>query len=232
MTQDNMTPGNINWAKRITDLLAALVLGTVFLPFLAGLVLIMAFGEGRPFFYVSERMRAPGRPFHLWKLRSMRPELPGNNTGVSGGDKSGRVTPFGRWLRKTRLDELPQLLNVLRGDMSLVGPRPPLRHYVEAYPEIYAEVLKNRPGITGLATVIFHGHEEYLLRDCRTPTETEAVYTRRCIARKARLDLIYQKHAGPGLDLWILYLTLARLLPLPGRRAARLRRKRHGFRKY
>jgi lipopolysaccharide/colanic/teichoic acid biosynthesis glycosyltransferase len=92
--------------------------------------------------------------------------------------------------------------------MSFVGPRPPLRRYVEACPETYAAVLRSRPGVTGLATLVFHRHEERLLAQCATPEETNRVYLRRCIPRKARLDLIYQRRQSLCLDLWILLRTL------------------------
>jgi lipopolysaccharide/colanic/teichoic acid biosynthesis glycosyltransferase len=169
-------------------------------------------------FYVAERMKAPGQPFALWKLRTMRTADPGSNSGVSGGDKAGRVTATGRLLRRTRLDEVPQLWNVLKGDMSFVGPRPPLREYVERFPQIYARVLQSRPGITGLASLHFHRHEEWLLAQCSTPEETDAVYVRRCIPRKARLDLIYQKRRSIWLDLCLMLETAAKVLP--GRRRA------------
>ncbi|MFN3846558.1 MAG: sugar transferase, partial [Paracoccaceae bacterium] len=130
-------------SKRLFDISGALVLGAVLaLPFSLLLVFLLV-REGRPVFYVSERMRAPERPFMLWKLRTMR--VTSGDTGVSGGDKADRVTPSGVWLRKYRLDEIPQLWNVLKGDMSFVGPRPPLRAYVERFPELYADVLKSRP---------------------------------------------------------------------------------------
>ncbi|WP_323040101.1 sugar transferase [Gemmobacter sp.] len=207
-----MTP-----AKRLLDLTVALLLIAVLaLPF--GLLLLwLLWREGRPLFYVAERMKAPGQPFDLWKLRTMRTAAPGRNAGVSGGDKANRVTATGRLLRRTRLDEVPQLWNVLRGDMSFVGPRPPLREYVERFPEIYAQVLQSRPGITGLASLHFHRHEEWLLAQCRTPQETDAVYARRCVPRKARLDLIYQQRRTIWLDLALMIETAAKVLP--GRRA-------------
>jgi lipopolysaccharide/colanic/teichoic acid biosynthesis glycosyltransferase len=179
--------------KRLVDLVLALALMAVLaLPF-GLLVLALLLRDGRPVFYVAERMRGPGRPFALWKLRTMAVAPP--EAGVSGGNKAGRITRAGRFLRRTRLDEVPQLWNVLRGDMSFVGPRPPLRIYVERFPALYARVLQSRPGITGLATLTFHRHEEALLARCRTAEETDAVYARRCVPRKARIDLIYQRRA-------------------------------------
>ncbi len=200
-----MTPG-----KRALDLILALILTLLLaLPF-AILLLVLLLVEGRPLFYVAERMKAPGQPFGLWKLRSM-PVTTGRS-GVSGGDKTAQITPMGRFLRRARLDEIPQLWNVFRGDMSFVGPRPPLRDYVERFPALYAQVLQSRPGITGLASLHIHHHEERLLAACRTPEETDAVYTSRCIPRKARLDLIYQKNRTICLDLALIWQTGARVL--------------------
>lgn len=200
------------------DLLLALTMAAVLaLPF-SLLLLFLLLREGRPVFHVSERMRAPGQPFRLWKLRTMKPAVAGDS-GVSGGDKADRVTRTGRILRRTRLDEIPQLWNVIRGDMSLVGPRPPLRQYVERFPDLYARVLRSRPGITGLATLHFHRHEERLLARCRTPEETDAVYVSRCIPRKARLDLIYQRRRTICLDVALLLQTGGRLLPSRRKRA-------------
>jgi lipopolysaccharide/colanic/teichoic acid biosynthesis glycosyltransferase len=202
-----MTP-----AKRILDIVLALALcGLLALPF-GLLVLILLAVEGRPVFYVAERMRAPGQPFLLWKLRTMSVVPP--EAGVSGGDKSARITRTGHLLRRSRLDEVPQLWNVLRGDMSFVGPRPPLRLYVERFPDLYARVLRSRPGITGLATLTYHRHEELLLAQCTTAAQTDAVYSRRCVPRKARIDLIYQRRRTLWMDLGLMWRTLARALKI------------------
>lgn len=208
-----MTP-----AKRLLDILAATVLIAILaLPF--GLLLLVLLAvEGRPLFYLSERMKTPTRGFTLWKLRTMAPVAVAS--GVSGGDKASRITRTGRFLRRTRLDEIPQLWNILKGDMSFVGPRPPLRQYVERFPDLYAQVLRNRPGITGLASLAYHRHEERLLAACGTPQETDAVYCRRCIPRKARLDLIYQKNRTICLDIGLMLKTLARALGMERRTAA------------
>ncbi len=199
-------------SKRLLDLVLALLLVMIFaLPF-GLLVLVLLCSEGRPVFYVAERMRAPGQPFLLWKLRTMSVVAP--EVGVSGGNKSSRITATGRFLRRSRLDEVPQLWNVIRGDMSFVGPRPPLRLYVERYPDLYAQVLRSRPGITGLATLTFHRHEERLLADCTSTSETDAVYARRCVPRKARIDLIYQQRRSISMDLGLMLRTLTRALKL------------------
>ena len=166
--------------------------------------------QGKPVFYFSERMKSPDKKFLLCKFRTMYPVL--GDSGVSGGDKITRITPFGRILRRTRLDEVPQLWNILCGEMSFVGPRPPLPIYVERFPEIYLRVLQNRPGLTGLATLIFHKREEALLANCQSPAETDAVYARRCVPRKARIDMIYSQKRTLGLDALILVQTVLKVV--------------------
>lgn len=199
----------MTWRKRIFDLFFASLLVIVLGPVLIWLLIWLYLKEGRPLFYVAERMKAPGQPFKLWKLRTM--DVVSQDQGVSGGDKEGRITPTGAWLRAKRLDEFPQLWNILKGDLSFVGPRPPLREYVERFPELYAQVLKSRPGVTGLATIRFHKHEERLLTRCKTPQETDAVYTKICVPRKAQLDLIYQKHQSTCFDFDLVFQTIGNL---------------------
>ncbi|MDF0598892.1 sugar transferase [Psychromarinibacter halotolerans] len=198
-----MTPG-----KRALDLLLALLLAIPLAPVALVLAILILIRDGRPVFYVSERMKTVSEPFQLWKFRTMT--TVDTDSGVSGGDKAARLTKHGRFLRRTRMDEIPQLWNVLRGDISFVGPRPPLRLYVQRFPELYVEVLKSRPGITGLATLYFHRHEERLLSKCTTPQETDAVYSRRCVPRKAALDLIYRDRRSVGMDLRLIAMTAAR----------------------
>lgn len=196
--------------KRLLDLALALAAVAVLWPVFLVLVVALLATQGRPIFYVAERMKTPEQAFGLVKFRTMTEDP--NDSGVSGGDKNSRLTQMGRFLRKTRLDEMPQLWNIIRGDMSFVGPRPPLRQYVEAFPELYGEVLKSQPGITGLATLVFHRHEERLLAPCKTVEETDEVYRRRCVPRKAELDLIYQRNWSLCGDLAILGRTLAGIL--------------------
>lgn len=206
-------------AKRAFDIMVSLALGVLLAPLILLVALALLLAEGRPVFYVSERMKAPGLPFRLVKFRTMAVGAD-RDGGVTGGDKAEAIlSPLHRLLRRTRIDELPQLWNVLCGDMSLVGPRPPLRRYVEAYPQLYARVLRARPGVTGLATLLYHEREERLLAACRTPEETEATYRRVCIPRKARLDLLYQRRWSLWLDLCLVARTSLR--PFRGVRARR-----------
>lgn len=202
-------------SKRLMDLLIALFFTILLLPVIVVIALMILVRDGRPVFYLSERMKTPDTSFMLWKFRTMR--LDADDSGVSGGDKVARITPLGGWLRGKRLDELPQLINILRGDLSCVGPRPPLRRYVELRPDLYAEVLRSRPGVTGLATLVYHAHEEYLLGPCDSADMTHAVYLRRCVPAKARLDLIYQRHRNLCFDLILVWRTIRGVFDGQGR---------------
>ena len=195
--------------KRLFDLILALALSVLLGPIILLIAVLILIIDGGPVFYVAERMHGLHQPFGLWKFRTMKSS--DTDSGVTGGDKSNRITRTGKFLRRLRLDELPQLWNVLRADISFVGPRPPLRVYVEAFPQTYSQVLKSKPGITGLATLVFHSHEARLLETCATSAETDAVYRRSCVPRKAKLDLIYQKHQSLCFDLVIMWKTFAKV---------------------
>ncbi len=192
--------------KRLVDVLSALALGFVLSPLIVGVAVVLLIREGRPLFFIGKRMKTPQHSFGLVKFRTMKEA---NDDGLAtGGNKASQVTPTGKILRAKRLDELPQLWNLLRGDVSLVGPRPPLKRYVEKFPDLYAEVLKARPGITGLASLCFHRHEEWLLARCETPEETDEIYCRSCVPRKAHLDILYRDHHNVCWDFVIMYQTV------------------------
>lgn len=199
-------------SKRMLDLFAALILVILLLPLILWIAILLLLKDGRPVLYLSERMKTPTQGFQLWKFRTMT--VVAQDSGVSGGHKASRITPTGAFLRKYRLDEIPQLWNVLRGDISFVGPRPPLRRYVEQFPELYAKVLQSRPGITGMATLVYHRHEERLLAECGSAAETEDVYCRRCVPQKARLDLIYQSKRTLCLDVLLMMKTVFRRIKI------------------
>ncbi|WCR08988.1 sugar transferase [Paracoccus fistulariae] len=192
--------------KRVFDFSFALLL-LIPLSVVMGLVaLVLLLVQGRPIFYTAHRMRSPSESFTQLKFRTMLQE--DGDFGATGAHKHWRITPVGHFLRKTRIDELPQLFNILRGDMSFVGPRPPLREYVERFPSVYTQVLKSRPGVTGLATLIYHRHEDRIMAGCKSAEATELAYYRRCLPAKLKIDLIYQRHRDLRLDLWILWNTL------------------------
>ena len=175
-----------------------------------GVGLLIWVVQGRPIFFGSRRVGLNGRVFTMWKFRTMTSVS--HDSGVSGADKRERITPLGVWLRATRVDEFPQLWNILCGHLSFVGPRAPLPEYYAAYPDLYRQVLQVKPGITGLATLRYHAREEAVLAVCETPEETDAAYRRVCIPRKANLDLIYAEHWSLCFDLALMWETLVKLL--------------------
>jgi lipopolysaccharide/colanic/teichoic acid biosynthesis glycosyltransferase len=171
----------------------------------AGLLigLLIKLTGGGPIFYGQTRIGQFGKPFRIWKFRSM----------VVNADKLGvlltkeedpRITWTGRFLRKTKLDELPQLWNVLAGDMSFVGPRPEMPRYVERYTPEQREILKFKPGITDMATMLFR-NEEALLRGTG---DVEGFYLRYCLPKKIELNLQYAQRASVLQDVWIIVQTL------------------------
>lgn len=213
----------MTWSKRIYDLFFTSLLVVILGPVIIWLIFYIWRKEGRPIFYAAERMKTPDQAFRLWKFRTMTAEV--HDSGVTGGYKASRITPTGAWLRSKRMDEFPQLWNLIKGDLSFVGPRPPLREYTERFPDLYAEVLKSRPGVTGLATIRFHHHEDRLLARCATLEEADKVYSSICVPRKARLDLIYQKHQNMCYDFDLVFQTIGNLFRPKGRPKKRHKRR-------
>ncbi|MGY1618358.1 sugar transferase [Geodermatophilus sp. SYSU D00691] len=198
--------------KRAFDLVCCALAAPVALP--VGLVLaaLVRVTSGRPVLYRGHRMGRGGREFEILKFRTMT-TAPGT-AGVTAADDV-RITPVGRWLRCTKLDELPQLLNVLRGEMSIVGPRPEDPRFAASYSGRYAAVLTVRPGITGRAAVQFR-HEEELLRGVGA-ADLDAYYAAAVLPRKLDLDLSYVAHPDLRTDVSILLATARAMLgPGPG----------------
>jgi lipopolysaccharide/colanic/teichoic acid biosynthesis glycosyltransferase len=201
--------------KRLFDLLLA-ALGLFFLsPFFVLIALLIKRSAPGPVFYRSQRLGRGGKPFHILKFRTMVAS-PGHQPGprITAMDDQ-RITPLGRWLRDTKINELPQLWNVLRGQMSLVGPRPEepevAAHWAEAARH---DVLSVLPGITSPASVLYR-HEEKLLSSGNHMDE----YLGRILPDKMRLDLLYVRTRSFMSDLDILFLTLISLLPAMGQRS-------------
>ncbi len=187
--------------KRAFDAVAAaagvVILSPLFV-LIAGLVKLSSPG---PVFYRAERVGQHGQLFRLYKFRSMAVGADRAGPGITrAGD--ARVTPLGRWLRKLKLDELPQLFNVLRGDMSLVGPRPEDPRYVARYTPDQRRVLAVRPGITSPASV-YYRREETLL----TGADWEEKYVQGVMPDKLRIELDYLARRSFVSDLGIIWQT-------------------------
>jgi len=195
-------------AKRTFDIFFSVV-GLLFLsPLLLILAALVKASDGGSVFFRQQRIGQGGRPFHIVKFRSM--VLNAEKLGLSvTRDGDVRITRMGRFLRKTKLDELPQLWNVLVGDMSFVGPRPEVVRYVEHYTTEQKRVLTLKPGITDLATLEFRNEEELLTR----AADTEQFYLKHCVPRKIELNLAYAETANVWQDIKIILRTLLALGP-------------------
>lgn len=211
-------------SKRRFDLILAILLLPIIATVIVLFVPILYIAQGRPIFYRAPRANAPGQTFLQLKFRSMLEDADDN--GATGAHKQWRITRIGKFLRRTRIDELPQIFNILRGDMSFVGPRPPMLEYVKRCPDAYDRILRCRPGVTGLATLIYHRHEDWLMARCNSPEMTEHVYYRRCLPTKFRIEQVYMRHRSMWLDLWIIWNTV-KIVVL--RRDGRPRRRRRGY---
>lgn len=202
--------------RRGFDLLLLLLLLPVALPVGALVALAILLADGAPMLIGSERIGRGGAAFRLWTFRTM---LPAGDEGVAGADhQAGRVTAIGHLLRRTRLDELPQLWNVLMGDMAVVGPRPPLRRHVERFPERYGRVLHERPGLTGAASQLYRRREKELLASCASAGEAERIFVRRCLPAMTRLELRYARRRTLCTDLVFVARTAFRFSPYRARR--------------
>jgi lipopolysaccharide/colanic/teichoic acid biosynthesis glycosyltransferase len=189
--------------KRIFDIVFAslglLVLG----PLLLLVAAVVKGSDGGPIFYRQKRVGQFGRIFWIYKIRSMKVNADQMGPSVTQG-RDPRITRIGALLRKAKLDELPQLWNVLRGDMSFVGPRPEVPRYVERYTPAQREMLQYKPGITDLASLLFRNEEDLL----RTAANVEDFYVRHCLPKKIELNRRYAEEANLAHDIWIILQTL------------------------
>ena len=193
--------------KRFFDFLIAFFALVMLLPlFLVLGILVMMSGKGDVFFR-QERIGKNRVPFLLLKFRSMRVDAEQSGQ-LTIGDRDPRITPIGVFLRKSKLDELPQLINVLKGEMSLVGPRPEVAKYLAFYPEKYLKVLDVRPGITDPASIAFIEESEILAQS----TAPEKTYIEEILPKKLALQLAYVEEQGALKDLKVIFKTLQRII--------------------
>lgn len=180
--------------KRLFDVLFSFIVCCCLLPFIPIIALIIKIQSPGPVFFVQERTGIDGKTFRCFKFRSMRLNGECDTCQCVNGDS--RIFPFGLFMRRTNIDELPQFFNVLRGDMSIVGSRPHMLYHTDMYSKLipnYKQRLACLPGITGLAQV--SGYRG----------ETRELWQ---MAGRVRLDIFYIKHWSPALDLRIILKTV------------------------
>jgi lipopolysaccharide/colanic/teichoic acid biosynthesis glycosyltransferase len=202
-----MANGNSTLNKRFFDAIISslgLLLTSPLLLIVAGLILIL---NGSPILFRQIRVGRNGRDFVLDKFRTMTSLQKGSEAFFDVGNKN-RVTRVGAFLRKTKLDELPQLWNVLKGDMSFVGPRPEVRKWVDVYPKRWAKVLVVRPGITDPASIYYRNEEELLAQ----ADDPEAYYRDEILPHKLNLYEEYVRSRTFWDDILLIFRTILSVL--------------------
>jgi len=192
--------------KRMFDIVVAAAALVVLFPLLVLSALLIKLDSPGPIFFKQERIGRNFRPFWIYKFRTMAQDAPARGGLVTIGEDA-RVTRVGRLLRKSKIDEIPQLTNILKGDMALVGPRPEVRYYVELFRRDYEEILKVRPGLTDLASLKYRD-EAALLGKAANP---EDEYMRHVLPDKIRLAKDYLRRSSFLFDLGLILKTLFKL---------------------
>jgi lipopolysaccharide/colanic/teichoic acid biosynthesis glycosyltransferase len=195
------------YGKRIFDVAASIIGLIILLPFFIIIAILIKLNDKGPIFYKQKRIGQNFKPFELLKFRTMIVNADKIGPAVTK-DGDPRITKIGRFLRKTKLDELPQLWNVIRGDMSIVGPRPEVEKYIQYYEDDYKEILKVKPGITDYATIKFRNEEGILSKY----DDTESAYIKYVLPEKIKLYKTYIKEISFFTDLKIIFWTLWRIV--------------------
>jgi len=191
--------------RRVFDIAASLIGLILLFPFMLLVAIAIKATDKGPVFFCANRVGRGGQEFRLLKFRSMRhTPLPNGPAITAKGDV--RVTSIGLWIRKFKLDELPQLINVLKGDMSLVGPRPEDPKYVALYSEAQRKVLLVRPGITSAASIAYRNEEQML-----SGNNWEEVYRSQIMPHKLELDMRYLEHRNVLSDILLIFKTILAL---------------------
>ena len=193
--------------KRLMDVVFSLFILMAFLPFGLIISICIALESRGGVFYRQERIGLGGKPFMLLKFRSMRPnaELQGK---LTVGARDPRVTRVGAFVRRYKLDEFPQFINVLRGDMTVVGPRPEVMEYVRHYTAEQRKVLDYKPGITDLASISYFEENKLLAKSM----DPERTYLEEIMPNKIRINLKYQLTATVWRDLGVVWKTALRMI--------------------
>ncbi len=197
-------------AKRSFDLAASIGGVVVLSPLFLLIAALIKAEDGGSVFFKQERVGHGGRLFRMWKFRTMVPDASALGASLTAAGDN-RITRIGAWLRAHKLDELPQLLNVIRGEMTLVGPRPEVAKYVDMYTPEERSVLDLEPGITDRASIVFADESELLAQQ----PDPERFYIERVVPQKIRINLEYADRATRLSDLGIVLETISHVVPRP-----------------
>ncbi len=192
--------------KRLIDILAALVLLTLLSPLLIPIVIGLLLTGEHYVFYSQPRVGYKNKSFRILKFATMLKNSPNMGTGSITVRRDPRILPMGHFLRKTKINELPQIINVLIGNMTLVGPRPQMQSDFNKFPEHIQSMIYNvKPGVTGIGSIVFRDEEKWMTGNNE---EVHAFYKAHIAPYKGALEVWYQKHLSLYTDLMILFLTI------------------------
>jgi lipopolysaccharide/colanic/teichoic acid biosynthesis glycosyltransferase len=193
--------------KRTFDIISSLVVLTIGLPFFILIAFLIGIDSKGGVFFIQQRVGKDNRNFGLFKFRTMRSDS--EKAGqITVGGKDPRITKIGYFLRKFKLDEFPQLLNVIKGDMSIIGPRPEVRRYVDMYSKEQLKVLSVRPGLSDFASIEYINENE-LLGKSENPEKT---YIEEIIPAKLQLNLKYIEQKSFSTDIKLIFKTIGKIL--------------------
>lgn len=192
--------------KRVIDVVLALLATTVLLPILVPVALGLLLTGEHYVFYFQQRIGYKNQNFFIWKFATMLKNSPNMNGGLHTTRKDPRILPMGGFLRKTKLNELPQLINILKGDMSIIGPRPLVDKTFAPYPaHVKAHIYDSKPGLSGIGSIIFRDEEKLLTE---TTMDKSAYYAQFISPYKGELELWYQQNLSFFTDILLIFLTI------------------------
>ena len=197
--------------KRLFDLCGSLVLTVLLSPVMLVIAILIKAEDGGPVFFRQERVTTYGRVFRIFKFRTMIVDADKKGPLVTGKADS-RITKVGNKLRHLRLDELPQVLNIVTGDMSFVGTRPEVKKYVDQYTEEMKATLLLPAGVTSLASIAFKEEDEMIAHYAELGESTDEAYINHILPRKMRYNLDYLKKAGVVQDIRIMIKTVLEVI--------------------
>jgi lipopolysaccharide/colanic/teichoic acid biosynthesis glycosyltransferase len=190
--------------KRIFDLFIALIVLIILSPLLIPVIIVLMVTGEHYVWYFQDRIGFKNQKFKIWKFATMLKASPNLGTGSITTQNDPRVFPFGRFLRKTKINELPQVMNILNGTMALVGPRPQMEvDYLNFPPDIQKKIYDVKPGITGIGSIVFRDEEKWF-----SQAEDVHEFNRQYIAPyKGSLEIWYQNHLTLHTDIMLIFLT-------------------------
>jgi len=193
-------------SKRLLDVIVSIIALTLLLPLFIPIIILLRITAEGEVFYFQERIGLKNSRFQIWKFATMLKNSMNMGTGSITLQNDFRVTSIGKFLRKTKINELPQIINILKGDISIVGPRPLVTKTFSAYSEkIQSNIYNVKPGLTGIGSIVFRD-EESLISSVKDEDPHE-FYKRVIAPYKGELEMWYQKNKSFFLDLQLIFMT-------------------------